>query len=270
MDRIGLHDVAWAAAVVIAFAASGVVAVAIGVREVAGEDVARRAIPFVALAPAAIWIATSFDALYAGVAAWFVTLLILACRRDGRRSDVYAFAAGLLAAATIMLSYGLVLVGVIAFAAVIGQRRWRPLLIAAATAFAATIAFVPFGFWWLSGLGATRDAYYALNLDRPYPYFLLDDLSAWALVLGPATAVALCRLRDRRLWLLVGGALAAAAIADVSGLSTGEVERIWLPFAVWVLPAGAVLATGRWATRGWLALQVVSALVITALIRPVW
>jgi len=132
------------------------------------------------------------------------------------------------------------------------------------------VAFVPFGFWWLAGLGATRDAYYALGLGRPYAYFLLDDMSAWALTLGPATAAALFRLRDRRLLLLVGGALAAAAFADLSGLSTGEVERIWLPFTLWVLPAGAALATSRSATRAWLALQVGSAIAITMLIRPIW
>jgi hypothetical protein len=175
-----------------------------------------------------------------------------------------------MAAATIMLSYGLVLIGAVALAAVIGRRRWRPLVIATVAAGVAILAFVPFGFWWLAGLGATRDAYYALGLDRPYPYFLVNDLSAWALALGPATAVALLRLRDRRLWLLVGGALAAAALADVSGLSTGEVERIWLPFTIWVLPAGAALATGRIATRAWLGLQVASAIVLTMVVRPIW
>ena len=34
------------------------------VRELAGEGTARRALPFVVLSPAAIWIATSFDALF--------------------------------------------------------------------------------------------------------------------------------------------------------------------------------------------------------------
>jgi hypothetical protein len=270
MDRLGLRGPGWAATAVLASAAAGVVAVLVAVREVAGEDVARRAIPFVALAPAAIWIATSFDALYVGTAAWFVTLLILATRREGRRSDTFAIAAGLMAAATIMLSYGLVLMGAVALLAVVGRRRWRPVLLATGTAVLAILAFVPFGFWWIAGLAATRDAYYALGLDRPYSYFLLNDVSAWALTLGPATAVALVRLRDRRLWLLVGGALAAVAMADISGLSTGEVERIWLPFTIWVVPAGAALATGRWVTRGWLALQVTSALVLTALIRPIW
>ena len=58
---------------------------------------------------------------------------------------------------------------------------------------------------------------------------------------APATA---------RLWLLVGGGLLAALAADVSGLSSGEVERIWLPFTIWVLPAGAALWTSRRARAG--------------------
>jgi hypothetical protein len=272
LGRLHLGGAAWAAGVVLASAAAGVAAVAVAVRELAGEDVARRALPFVALAPAAIWIATSFDALYLGVAAWFVTTMVLAMGAGGRRADVLAAVAGLLAAATIMLSYGLVLMGAIVVVVAVVRRRWRPVAVAAATALAAIAAFVPFGFWWPSGLGATREAYYALGLDRPYSYFAVADFGAWALVLGPATAVALARLRDARLWLLVGGAVLATVIATISGLSTGEVERIWLPFSIWVLPAGAVLAgRGRAGSgRGWLGLQVASALVVVALIRPVW
>ncbi len=70
------------------------------------------------------------------------------------------------------------------------------------------------------------------------------NLACLAIAIGPAYAVALGRLRDRCLWLLVGGTLAAMGLAALSGMSKGEVERIWLPFAMWVLPAGAVLAAG--------------------------
>ena len=39
---------------------------------------ARRAAPFVAVAPTAIWIAVSADGYFAGVAAWGIALLALA------------------------------------------------------------------------------------------------------------------------------------------------------------------------------------------------
>jgi hypothetical protein len=108
--------------------------------------------------------------------------------------------------------------------------------------------------------------------DRPLRYFALSNLAAFGIVLGPALAVALVRLRDLRLWLVVGGALLAVAIADVSGYSKGEVERIWLPFTVWVLAAGAVL----WRTdrvvvvRWWLGLQVTFAILFEVAIKTRW
>ena len=79
---------------------------------------------------------------------------------------------------------------------------------------------------------------------------------------GPATAVALAHLRRHAVGLLVWGALAAVLIADVSAMSKGEVERIWLPFAVWLLPAGAVLASRPRFARLLLGLQVATAIVL--------
>jgi hypothetical protein len=117
---------------------------------------------------------------------------------------------------------------------------------------------------------ATKQTIDGIHFVRPYSYFIIDDPAAWALALGPAMAVAVVRLRDRKLWLLVGGAIAAAVLADVSGLSEGEVERIWLPFTVWVLVAGAALGPGRAAVRGWLAAQVLTALAIQATIATLW
>jgi hypothetical protein len=98
---------------------------------------------------------------------------------------------------------------------------------------------------------------------------LLVDAACFAIALGPAIAVALARLRDRRAWLLVGAALLAVAAAAFSGMSKGEVERIWLPFAAWVLPAG--IALGLDARRSqWLALQVVFTIGLQTLVRSPW
>ncbi len=60
--------------------------------------------------------------------------------------------------------------------------------------------------------------------------------------------------------MLPAGALAAVAIAIVSGLSKGEVERIYLPFALWLLPAAAALPDRQ--RRWWLAAQVGTAVVV--------
>ncbi|HEV7964076.1 MAG TPA: hypothetical protein VGP57_16175 [Actinoplanes sp.] len=69
------------------------------------------------------------------------------------------------------------------------------------------------------------------------------------------------------IWLPLA-ALAAVLLADLSGLSKAEVERIWLPFAVW-LPAGAALLPAG-DRRGWLAVQATTALLINHLLLTVW
>ena len=106
------------------------------------------------------------------------------------------------------------------------------------------------------------------------------NLAALAVAVGPAIAVAIARLRDRTLWVIVGAALTAIAIADISGMAKGEVERIWLPFTPWVLVASAALTRREEVTRvrstirapqsGWLALQACTAIVVESVARTAW
>jgi hypothetical protein len=242
------------------------------VREVAGETWARRAAPFVALGPAAIWIATTADAFYAGVSAWAVALVVVAtgCRRP--RSDLLALLGGLLFGVTTFLSYGLVLLALVPVVVAWRRRRFRPLVLASAGVLLVVLGFLAAGFSWVAGLLATRARYFAgVASRRPYAEFLVSNAAAFALVLGPAIFVGLTRLRDRRLWLVVGGGLLAVGLAMMSGMSKGEVERIWLPFAVWLLPAGAALALGRrHATGAWLGLQAGTAIIIASVVRTPW
>jgi hypothetical protein len=273
LDWLGLGGRGWAAVLCIGGGASAVPAVLIATRELAGEDTARRAAPFLTLAPAAIWIATTADAFFAGVAAWSACTVILALRRSGRRSDLFAFLGGLGFGVLLMLAYALFLVGLIPLVVAVRERRIRPVLVAGAGAAVVLGVVALFGFWWPDGLSATGEQYrLSVAKDRPLRYFALSNLAAFGIVLGPALAVALVRLRDLRLWLVVGGALLAVAIADVSGYSKGEVERIWLPFTVWVLAAGAVLwRTDRVAVvRWWLGLQVTFAILFEVAIKTRW
>ncbi len=280
LRELGLGGAGWFAAVLIAGGAVAVAAVLVAVREVAGEHWARRAAPFVVVAPALVWTVTSADALFAGIGAVGVTLVVIATGRVGTRSDLPAVAGGVVLAVAIFCSYGLVLLGAIPVVVAWQRRRLQPVVVAAIVA-AASVAVVAVGtgFWWLDGLATTHERYTAgIASRRPYLAFLLIDLAAFALVLGPATAVGLARLRDRRVWWLVGGGLACVALALLSGMAKGEVERIWLPFAPWVLVAGAALGAragaGRGSTdrhgRAWLGLQLGSAILIESLIRTPW
>ncbi|HEY7137292.1 MAG TPA: hypothetical protein VIB48_19710 [Acidimicrobiia bacterium] len=241
------------------------------VANVAGSRAARGAAPYLVLAPGAIWMATSGDAFFAGVSAWAVALMVLATGRDGPRGDVLALVGGALFGVTAFLSYGLVLLALIPVAVALARRRVRPLLFGAVGAAPIFIAFAAAGFWWLDGLQVTRHAYATgVARRRPYDYFLLADIAAFALALGPAAAIALAWLRDRRLWLLAGAALVAIALADFSGMSKAEVERIWLPFAPWVLVATAAIARRPRTTRLLLVAQVATAVGIQALVRSPW
>jgi methylthioxylose transferase len=272
LARIGVGGPWPASVLIVIVAASMAPATLIAVRELAGEGAARRAAPFVVIAPAAIWIAVSADALFAGVGAWAVTLLVLAIRRRGTQADLAALVGGLLFGITIFLSYGLVLLGLVPLAVAAAHRRVRPLAIAGVGVAAVVVAFAAVSFWWLDGLEATRHEYLfrSAAVSRPYGYFLFADIAALALAVGPATFLAIARLRDRSVLPLVAGGLAAIAVADLSGMSKGEVERIWLPFMPWLLIAGSCLWRPPGSVRTWLTAQAGCAIAIEALVRTPW
>jgi hypothetical protein len=97
------------------------------------------------------------------------------------------------------------------------------------------------------------------------------NLGALAASAGPAAFVATRRAfldRRRPAALLCLAAVAAIAVADLSGLSKAEVERIWLPFAIWLSAAAAGLP--RPARPWWLALQALTALAVNHLFHTVW
>ncbi|MDZ7732152.1 MAG: hypothetical protein U5R31_02770 [Acidimicrobiia bacterium] len=200
--------------------------------------------------------------------------MVLATGRVDRRGDLLAAAGGLLYGVGLLLSYGLVLAGLVPLGVAWRRRSVRPLVIAAIGATVAPILFWLFGFSWFDGLAATGEQYDAsVASTRPYRFFFVSNLAALAVVIGPAVTVGLFALRDRAMWLLVGGALAAVAVANLSGMSKGEVERIWLPFAVWLLPAGAAAGRARWALRAawpWLLAQVGVALAVESLLHTRW
>ncbi|MEV4677244.1 hypothetical protein AB0K34_36800, partial [Actinomadura sp. NPDC049382] len=66
---------------------------------------------------------------------------------------------------------------------------------------------------------------------------------------------------------LAAAALAGVLVLDASGVTRGEVERIWVPFAVW-LPAAASLHGPP--ARAWLAAQALTALAVQALVASPW
>jgi hypothetical protein len=223
------------------------------------------------------------------VAAWSVAAVVLATRADAspRAAGALALLGGVLAGVGAMLSYGLVLVGLVAVAVVVRRRAWRLVPWAVVGGASVLGAAALAGFWWFSGLQATHARYlHGVSSVRSGTYFaLLGNPAALALACGPAVAIAIALVRDRRLWLLGGAGLAAVALADLSGLSKAEVERIWLPFVPWVLVlaaglpqigAGGAAANGRavarwsWVGHVALALGVFTAVAIEATVLTPW
>jgi hypothetical protein len=267
LDRVGLPGPGWAAAAVIAIGASAVPAVLVAARELTGEQAARRAAPFLVVAPMALFVATTADAVFAGLAAWAVALLAVAARRQRAGTAV---AAGALGTLTLYFTYGLVPL----LLALGGLVLWRlgrvtVALWAAAGALAVAAAWSLAGFSWLAGLRAAHH-FYGLRAgdDRPYSYFLIADVVVFAVMLGPAVIAGLVRLSDRAVFRVVAAALVAVAIADLSGLSKAEVERIWLPFLPWVTLATAALP--RRQVGRWLAAQAALAIALQITIGWPW
>ncbi|MCW7942572.1 membrane protein [Streptomyces hygroscopicus] len=305
LDRIGLRGGGWAGAWCITVGTTAAVAVLVAVRALADETLARRAAPFLVLAPAAVWVGTSADGYFTAVAAWSVALLALAL--TGRRPLVLAFASGLLFGLTCYLSYGLTLFALIGAAALVLARSrgarppWRALPAGLAGLAVVPLAFTLGGFdWWEAYHLLVRRYYQGIGGIRPYGYWVWANLACTVLITGLATAAglrhavaALVRSRgvgavtrgpdtpgrpegepgtvgrsraETRLSLLVLAALLAVLVADLSGMSKAETERIWLPFALWLLPACAFL-THR---RSWLAAQAVLALLLNHLLMTGW
>jgi hypothetical protein len=278
LDRVGLSGLGWAAAMCIAGGALAVPAVLVAVRAVAGEEPARTAAPFLVLAPVALWIATSADALFAGVAAWGIALLATAAAREpGRNADLRALAGGLLLGLALFLSFGLTALGLVVLVVVLGHRGrlgrsgvLRVLGVAAVGVLGVVAVFAAGGYWWVEGFTVAGDRVRSgpSYADRPLSYFVFANLAAAALALGPAAVAGLASLRRSRLALLPVAALAGILISDVSGLVRGETERIWLPFYVWVLTATAFVP--RRQRRWWLLLSVVLAIGIEVVVRTEW
>ncbi|MER5406260.1 hypothetical protein [Streptomyces sp. NPDC002769] len=283
LDRIGLGGGGWAGMWCVTVGSTAAVAVLVTVRVLAGEALARRAAPFLVLAPAAVWVGASADGYFAAVATWAVAFLALAV--TGSRPRATGLVAGLLLGLTAYLSYGLVLYAVIAGAVLLlGSRRLRPLPYVVAGAAVVPVVFTLLGFdWWEAYRLLVTRYYQGVGGVRPYGYWVWANLACTVLIVGPATVAGLRRagaapgrggvrgfLRppsaEPRLALLALAALLALLAADLSGMSKAETERIWLPFAMWLLPAAALLPR----PRAWLAAQAALALLLNHLLLTGW
>jgi methylthioxylose transferase len=280
LDRIGLHGGAWAGLLCLLVGSSAAAAVLIALRALADEQTARRAAPFVAVAPTAIWVAVSADAYFAGVAAWGIALLALAVHSPVRFPALVAAAAGLLLGWGVYINYGMALMGIPALAVLVSATDWRAVLRALGPAFLAALAvavtFAVAGFYWFDGYTLVQQRYWqGIAKDRPFAYWGWANLACVVCAIGLGGVAGISRvfdaaaIRRRSGFHLVSLAmLAAIAFADLSMLSKAEVERIWLPFTIWLTAAPALLPVRS--HRLWLALNAAGALMVNTVIFTNW
>jgi hypothetical protein len=286
LDRIGLGGGGWAALLCVLVGATAPVSVAVALRGLGSESTTRAVLPFLVLFPGAVWVGASADGMFTGVVAAGLALLAV----GGWRA---ALPGGILLGFSLYLSYGLVLVGGLALAVIALKHRTRVATVLAAVAGAGmvVVGFTLAGFWWFTGYHLVVQRYYqGWAAERPYGYWVWADLACLVVMAGPVLGPALYRagaalLRSRgtgsgtaaeaghspvprAIVMLPLAALFAILAADLSGLSKAEVERIWLPYAVWLLVATAWLPRAH--QRRWLAIQALTALAVSHLLLTGW
>jgi hypothetical protein len=278
LDRIGLPGGVPAALLCVLVGSSAGVAVAVTLRALGAEATARAAVPFGVLFPGAVWIGCPPTGSLLGCwpGGWRCWPWVLpvpgSISRPWRRPRL----AGCCLAALCTCPMGWC---------------WRvcsrwPSRLPPGGSFRCWWLAPGWPLWWLpspprvfggstgtsrSRSGITSREY---GLERPYGYWVWADLACLAVVLGPAGVAGLRRVftpgQDQPLVvvLLCGAAALAVLAGDLSGLSKAEVERIWLPFAVWLV-AGAGLLPAR-QVRWWLGAQAVVALAVNHLLLTTW
>lgn len=279
LDGVGLSD-QWPVALMSVAATMAVPAgVLVAVWATADGDWVRRVAPLLVVPPYLLWMVTSADAVYAAVGAWGIAACALGLRCNGWRAAASGAVGGVLLGSLLFLTYGgatfLLLPATLVAAA---SRRGAPgsdrtAIAATLGAAAVTVAFAVAGFWWFAGAAETRLQYWAGSAQfRTWTYFGVANVAVALIALGPATFAGLLRLRDRRLWVLVGGALLAVLASHLSQYSRGEVERIWLLFYPWVAVAGGAVigVSARTRSAAWVGVQAAGAITLQAALVSKW
>jgi hypothetical protein len=249
LAHVGL-DAAWPVVVLSALAtAVTAAAVLVTVRAIAGAAWMHQVLPLTILTPASLWMLTSADAVFTAMGASGVAAIALGCRQPSKaRAMALGTVAGLLLGGLLLMTYLGSIFGLLPAAlltdAVIRRRPGAVItgLVGSIVTVAVIAAFARAGFWWYDGVERTRIEYEEGSAQfRTWDYFAIGNFGAALFALGPLPFGGLARLRDRRIWVVVGGAVAALIASHLSKYTRAEVERIWLLFYPWIGVAGAAL-----------------------------
>jgi len=247
------------------------------VRGVCGEVPARRYAPVLMLAPYAVWIAVSVDAIVAVLGAVMVAMGVRASARTrtGLRAGAWALASGVTLGVAALFSYAAAWLGLSMVCLYFARRRPFLNVATGLGALLPVLAARIAGFTWIDGLAAARDDFAArVEPHRSAIWWTGISLVVLLLAAGPTLVRSLRRLRNTPGWPFLVGAGVAVAFSVLAGLSRGGVEAAWVPFFPWVTVAAVAPTTqGGPPTESPLLLVAVGALtaiVIEAALATPW
>ncbi len=244
------------------------------VRNLVDEHHARRVAAFLILAPYAVWMGTSADAVFAAFLFTGLALVTTAMKTHGHRTAVgTASIGGLLFGWTLMMTYGastfMVAPALVVLAAkkIRFSRRFVVASAGAAGALAVVVLMDRLGFYWRDGLETVRLFYWAGTAQfRPWAYFMVGNVGTLFIAIGPAAIIGLVGRFPKRAWLLCLSGIVAITAANISQLSKGEVERIWLIFMPVLLTATMNIER----PRRWLCVQAAIGVILQVWLISKW
>jgi hypothetical protein len=247
------------------------------VRGVCGEAQARRYAPVLMLAPYAVWIAVSIDAIVAVLGALMVAMGVRASMppRTGWRAGAWALGSGVTLGVAALFSYAAAWLGLSMVCLYFARRRPFLNVATGVGALLPVLAAQFAGFTWIEGLLVARDDFEArVEPHRSAIWWSGISLVVLLLAAGPPLVRSARRLRNTPGWPFLVGAGVAVAFSVFAGLARGGAEAAWLPFFPW-LTVAAVAPTRQggpappsplWLVGG----GALTAVVIEALLATPW
>jgi hypothetical protein len=232
IHRAGVTDPLAVGLLLTAIGALLVPLVLVAVRNGCGDLEARRYLPVVALAPYAIWVAASLDALVAVLVAAMVAAGAWASdnRRTGPKAGAGAITAGLLLGVAAMFSFAVPWMGFSLVCLYFARRRAALNFVTGLGALVPVGVAQLLGFRWVDGLLAAQR-------ERPVLWWGVISLVVLLLATGPVLVASLRKVRNTPGWPFLVGAGAAVLSTVLAGLARGGVEHAWLTFFPWLTVA---------------------------------